>query len=246
MPEWATFPSVEDWAWVLGCGQRNDAWPEDWFLSLRARSSARFRVCRCFSAQVSHLVWSGTVGFGQSLQMPSFLASSRLAWAMRRRSSLRSGVWRLFRSYFRRFSSLASTCAGVGSTRGLGVLGVLDVTPHLATDNLERFQVLFDVKTSVPFQVNYRIQEPDPYNKILSGLMTANHPIDPREERTLRFPPETLKPRSPGNDTYVLWGAVGHVATDSRPVPEMHRFELHYRVLGNRLVETYRQQPPGH
>ena len=89
-----------------------------------ARSSARFRVCRCFSAQVSHLVWSGTVGFGQSLQMPSFLASSRLAWAMRRRSSLRSGVWRLFRSYFRRFSSLASTCAGVGSTRGLGVLGV--------------------------------------------------------------------------------------------------------------------------
>ena len=124
MPEWATFPSVEDWAWVLGCGQRNDAWPEDWSLSLIARSSARFRVCRCFSAQVSHLVWSGTVGFGQSLQMPSFLASSRLAWAMRRRSSLRSGVWRLFRSYFRRFSSLASTCAGVGSTRGLGVLGV--------------------------------------------------------------------------------------------------------------------------
>ena len=139
--------------------------------------------------------------------------------------------------------SLTETLGAIAEERASRVL---DVTPHLATDNLERFQVLFDVKTSVPFQVNYRIQEPDPYKKILSGLMTANHPIDPREERTLRFPPETLKPRSPGNDTYVLWGAVGHVATDSRPVPEMHRFELHYRVLGNRLVETYRQQPPGH
>ena len=83
---------------------------------------------------------------------------------------------------------------------------ILSVTPHLATDNLERFQVVFDVKTSVPFQVYYRIQEPDPYKKILSGLMTVNHPIDPKENRRIRFPTETLKPRSAGNDTYVLWG----------------------------------------
>ncbi len=120
---------------------------------------------------------------------------------------------------------------------------ILSVTPHLATDNLERFQVVFDVKTSVPFQVYYRIQEPDPYKKILSGLMTANHPIDPKENRRIQFPAETLKPRSAGNDSYVLWGKIGHVATDSRPVPEMHRFEVHYRVVGSNLVETHRQQP---
>ena len=123
---------------------------------------------------------------------------------------------------------------------------LLDVTPRLATENLERFQVVFDVQTSVPFQVYYRIQEPEPYNKILSGLMTAKHPIDPKERRRIRFPSETLKPRSPGNDTYVLWGEVGHVATDSRPVPEMYRFEVHYRVMGNRLIEAHRQQPPEH
>ena len=81
---------------------------------------------------------------------------------------------------------------------------ILSVTPHLATDNLERFQVLFDVETSVPFQVYYRIQEPEPYNKVLSGLMTSKHPIDPKDRRRIRFPAETLKPRSPGNDVYAL------------------------------------------
>ena len=123
---------------------------------------------------------------------------------------------------------------------------ILSVTPHLATDNLERFQVLFDVETSVPFQVYYRIQEPEPYSKILSALMTGHHPFDPKEKRRIRFPAATLKARSTGNDAYVLWGEVGHVATDSRPVPEMHRFEVHYRVMGSNLVETHRQQPPSH
>ena len=123
---------------------------------------------------------------------------------------------------------------------------ILSVTPHLVTDKLERFQVLFDVETSVPFQVYYRIQEPDPYKAILSGLMTAHQPVDPKDRRTIRFSSETLKPRSPGNDTYVLWGNVGHVATDSRPVPEMHGFEVHYRVMGSNLVETHRQQPTSH
>ena len=123
---------------------------------------------------------------------------------------------------------------------------ILSVTPHLATDKLEEFQVVLDVKTHVPFQVYYRIQEPEPYKKILSGLMTANQPVDPKDRRRIRFPAETLKPRSPGNDTYVLWGEVGHVPADSRPVPDMHRFEVHYRVMGNRLVETRRQQPPAH
>ena len=123
---------------------------------------------------------------------------------------------------------------------------ILSVTPRLATEDLKLFHVVFDVQTSVPFQVYHRIQEPDPYKKILSSLMTAPHPIDPKESRRIRFPSESLKPRSPGNDTYVLWGEVGHVATDSRPVPEMHRFEVHYRVVGRRLVETHRQQPPSH
>ena len=123
---------------------------------------------------------------------------------------------------------------------------ILSVTPHLATDNLEKFQVLFDVKTSVPFQVYHRIQEPEPYNKILSGLMTAHQPVDPKDRRRIRFPVETLKPRSAGNDTYVLWGEVGHVVTDSRPVPEMHRFEVHYRVMGSSLMEILRKQPTSH
>ena len=123
---------------------------------------------------------------------------------------------------------------------------ILSVTPHLATDNLERFQVLFDVETSVPFQVYYRIQEPEPYKQILSGLMMAYQPHDPKDRRRIRFPAATLKPRSPGNDVYVLWGEVGHVPTDSRPVPEMHRFEVHYRVVRSNLVEIHRHQPISH
>ena len=121
---------------------------------------------------------------------------------------------------------------------------ILNVNPHLATEHLERFQVVLDVQTSVPFQVIYRIQEPDPYNKILSSIMTSNHPIDPKGQRRIRFPVQTLKPRSPGNDTYVLWGKVGHIATESRPVPEMREFEIRYSVSGDSLIETYRRQPP--
>ena len=139
--------------------------------------------------------------------------------------------------------ALGETLNGVQTERESTILSV---TPHLATDKLGKFQVLFDVETSVPFQVYYRIQEPEPYKQILSALMTSNHPVDPKENRMIGFPAVTLKPRSPGNDTYVLWGEVGHVATDSRPVPEMHRFEVHYRVVGNNLVETHRQQPTSH
>ena len=87
-------------------------------LCLAAAFSWAVRLDRdawCFAAQVSHLVRSGTSGFGQSLQMPSFLASSRLAWATRCSSAFRSGVWPRFRSYFRRFSALALTSSGVGS-----------------------------------------------------------------------------------------------------------------------------------
>ena len=48
---------------------------------------------------------------------------SLLSWMRRRIHSLRSGVWARWRSYSRRFSCLASSSAGVGSTRGFGVLG---------------------------------------------------------------------------------------------------------------------------
>ena len=138
-------------------------------------------------------------------------------------------------------SALGETLDAIHTERESTILSVI---PHLATDNLERFQVLFNVQTSVPFQVNYRIQEPEPYKKILSGLMMASHPIDPKENRMIRFPAESLKPRSPGNDTYVLWGKIGHVATDASPVPVMHEFEVHYRAIGNTLVEIHRHQPP--
>ena len=69
----------------------------------------------CLSRQTSHLVWSWIAGFRQSLQSPRDLASARLAWALRRCISFRSGVWGLFCSYFRPFSALASTFFGFGS-----------------------------------------------------------------------------------------------------------------------------------
>ena len=56
-------------------------------------------------------------------QMPRSLALFLLAWVLRRFRSLRSGVWARWRSYSRRLSCLASSSAGVGSTRGFGVLG---------------------------------------------------------------------------------------------------------------------------
>lgn len=123
---------------------------------------------------------------------------------------------------------------------------ILSVTPHLATDNLEKFQVVFKTQTSVPFQMHYRIQEPEPFNNILSSLMMSPLSIDPKDRRMVRIRSETLKPLSPGNDTYVLRGTIGHVATDARPVPDMHEFEIHYRVKGHELVETHRQQPLSH
>ena len=47
---------------------------------------------------------------------------SLLSWVTRRYNSFRSGVWAHWRSYSRRFSCLASSSAGVGSTRGFGFL----------------------------------------------------------------------------------------------------------------------------
>ena len=55
--------------------------------------------------------------------MPRSLALSLLCCVLRRFSSLRSGVWFRRLSYSRRVVCLASTSAGVGWTRGFGVLG---------------------------------------------------------------------------------------------------------------------------
>ena len=81
-----------------------------------AFSRACLWYCRCCSAHTLHLVWSGMGGAPHATQSPRDLASCRFAWAWRSLFSLRSCLC----SYSCRFCSLASTSAGVGSTRGFG------------------------------------------------------------------------------------------------------------------------------
>ena len=128
---------------------------------------------------------------------------------------------------------------------------ILDVSPHLATENLERFQVLFEVKTTVPFQVRHLVQEPS--GSVLSALMMGPAPVDPQSfpvdlqnRRFVRFAGTTLKPLTRGNDIYVLSGSVAHLPTDENPVPQFHPFEVRYRAVGSQLTEIGRQQPPRH
>ena len=121
---------------------------------------------------------------------------------------------------------------------------ILDVTPHLATDNLENFRVVLDVQSPVPFQADYLVKEPS--GNLLSPFMMGPARIDPKGDRMVRFAATTLKPLTRGNDVYVLSGKVGHVPSDRRPVPELHPFEVRYRSVGKTLVEISRQQPPPH
>ena len=58
-----------------------------------------------------------------STQIPRSLAFSLLSCMLRRFSSLRSGVWDLWRSYSRRVSFLVSTSVDIGWARGFGALG---------------------------------------------------------------------------------------------------------------------------
>ena len=106
-----------------GCLQKILACPDACSLCCLALSRACLRYCRCCSAHVSQRVWSGMGGAPYPTQSPRDLAFCRFAWAIWRFSSLRSGVRFLFLSYSRWFCSLASSSAGVGSTRGFGVLG---------------------------------------------------------------------------------------------------------------------------
>ena len=137
--------------------------------------------------------------------------------------------------------ALGDALGAVEAERASRVLGV---TPHLAADGQGNFQVVLDLKTTVPFQVTYMINEPA--GQVLSGLMTAPQPVDPKGIKRVRFPKQTLKPLTQGNDIYVLSGEVAHVATDKRPVPEFHRFEVHYRFGGAIWHEISRRNPPSH
>ena len=137
--------------------------------------------------------------------------------------------------------SLTGTLDAIAAERASRIL---DVTPHLAMDNLEKFQVVLDVKTSVPFQVMYLIKEPS--GTVLSSLMMGPHRVDPKDKRVIRFPATTLKSLKPGNDVYVLSGTIAHVPSDERPVPPFHKFEVQYRCQGKTLYEIYRQQPLAH
>ena len=137
--------------------------------------------------------------------------------------------------------SLAETLGAITQERASRVL---DVTPHLATDNLERFQVVLDVKTPVPFQVKYLVKEPS--GAVLSGIMMGPARLDPADKSKLRFPAETLKALNPGNNVYVLSGEIAHLPSEERPVPQFYPFEVRYRSAGKELLEISRQQPPAH
>lgn len=121
---------------------------------------------------------------------------------------------------------------------------LLEVTAHLATDKLERFQVVFDAANPVPFQVDYLVKEPS--GTVLSGIMMSPTRVDPTDDRRIRFPPVTLKSRTPGNDIYVLSGKIAHIPSDERPVPKFYPFEVQYRAVGPLLREIDRNQPPPH
>ena len=104
--------------------------------------------------------------------------------------------------------------------------------------------MVLQLRNAIPFQVKYLITEPA--GQVLSGIMTAPHPVDPKGEELVRFAPQTLKPLTRGNEVYVLAGEVGHVTTDERPVPDFHTFEVQYRFSGDVCHENGRRDPPPH
>ena len=125
---------------------------------------------------------------------------------------------------------------------------ILGITPHLATNNLQEFQVVLDVQSPVPFQIDYLITEPG--GNLLSGLMLSPASVDPEDRQRVRFEPMTLKALSANNETYVLSGKVAHLPTSEKPVPRFVPFEVQYRAAshseGSYLLEVSRQDPPPH
>ena len=121
---------------------------------------------------------------------------------------------------------------------------ILGVTPHLVTDVQGKFQVSLMLRNTVPFQVSFMVKEPA--GTLLSGFMTTPHHVDPKGSKLVRFQEMALKTLTRGNDIYVLSGKVAHVATDERPVPDFHSFEVQYRFSGERWHEISRRDPPPH
>ena len=137
--------------------------------------------------------------------------------------------------------ALSATTNAIKEERQNSVLGVI---PHLATENLERFQVVLQVQTSIPFQADYIVTEPN--GNVLSSIMMSSAKIDPKDRKEIRFNVTTLKPLTPGNDTYVLSGKLAHLPDEKRPVPDFHDFEVRYLAVGNELLEVSRRNPPVH
>ena len=141
--------------------------------------------------------------------------------------------------------SLQEAIRAIQDERDSSILGI---TPHLATDNLQKFQVVLDLQSPVPFQIDYLIKEPG--GNVLSGLMMHPASVDPEDRSRVRFEAVTLKALSPGNDTYVLSGKVAHLPTSEKPVPRFVPFEVQYRAVSNAqggsLFEISRQDPPSH
>ena len=94
-----------------------------WLALARRLASSFRRRCRCFSAQVSHLVWPGIAGLEQSLHLPVSLANRICSLRSCRLYSFRSGVWLLARSYSLRSSGV---CLAFAALALLTVVGLLD------------------------------------------------------------------------------------------------------------------------
>ena len=93
-------------------------------LALARRLASSFRRrCRCFSAQVSHLVWPGIAGLEQSVHLPVSLAIRICFLRSCRLYSFRSGVWLLARSYSLRSSGV---CLAFAALAFLTVVALVD------------------------------------------------------------------------------------------------------------------------
>lgn len=121
---------------------------------------------------------------------------------------------------------------------------IFEVTPHLITDGAGLFQVMLQLATPVPFQIKHLIKEPS--GRALSGVMLSPTPVDPQGKLEVRFRGSKLSAKTDDNDLCILSGSVGHLPTAQQPVPQMHAFEVIYRIVDGQLHEIRRLQPPAH
>ena len=182
------------------------------------------RPTRCCSAHASHLVWSGMGGAPHATQSPRDLALSLLSWVLRRFSSLRSGL----SSYSRRFCSLASTSAGVGSTRGFGFftfwLALADFLLDLGLFGVRMTKVLSKMRSLeppacagepgiLPWQANGTQVYPPPSCPAQRPQTAIGALCD--DWKTLRRPPiypngaQAISPVAPSPPSAVLTPSIG-------------------------------------